>query len=151
MTATATSVTRELDASGDSIKGFADGAARIVQAVAFDPEVGAGVLNRFTSPGAAGVVSILVDASARFFYRAWVTTIVGAADPAWLMVFDKATAPVAGDDPIDRARVGGGFASIDLGEFGYELADGLGLALSRTIDKLTLAGANDAFFTAGWV
>jgi hypothetical protein len=149
MSATATSVTRQLDASGDSIKGFLDAGNRVVQGVVIDPEVGAGVLTRFATAG-TGEVAILISAAARRIYQADVITAVGAADPTWLMLFNTTIAPVATDVPIWRARVGGGFASIDVGVFGIELTSGLGVALSTTPDTLTLAGANDAFFQVGW-
>lgn len=149
MSATATSVTREIDAGGTLIKGFSDAGSRVVQAVVIDPEVGAGVLTRFVTAG-VGVVAVLVSASARRVVQVDVNTAVAAPANTWLMVFDKATDPVVTDVPILRARVGGGFASIDLGNFGHELTLGLGVALSTTPGTLTLAGANDAFFQGGW-
>ncbi len=149
MTATPTNVLRELDDAGTKIKGFLDGAGRVIQAFVIDPEAGAGLLTRFRT-GGTGEVAILVATAARRVYQVDVVTAVGAADPAWLMVFDLAAAPVLSDVPILRARVGGGFASIDLGNFGHELVNGLGVALSTTPDTLTLAGANDALFQGGW-
>lgn len=149
MVATLTEVLRELDDAGTKIKGFFDGAGRVVQAVAIDPEAGAGLLTRFAT-GGTGEVAVFIANAARRVYQVDVITAVGAADPAWLMVFDLAVTPVATNVPILRARVGGGFASIDLGNFGHELVNGLGVALSTTPDTLTLAGANDAFFQGGW-
>lgn len=149
MSATATFVKRELDASGDSIKGFKDAALQVVQAMVLDPEVSAGVLTPFATDG-TGVVAVLVNATARSVFRAEVNVIVAAPADTWLMVFDKATAPVATDIPILRRKVADGFAVLDLGAFGQELALGLGVALSITPDTLTLAGANDAFFQGAW-
>ncbi len=149
MSATATSVKREIDAAGTAIKGFTDAASRVVQAVVIDPEGGAGLLTRYRTDG-AGEVAVAVGATARRVYQVDVVADPGAAATLWLMVFDKAAAPVVTDVPILRARLGGGFASIDLGVFGHELTNGLGLGLSTTVGSLTLAGANDAFFQAGW-
>lgn len=69
----------------------------------------------------------------------------------WLMVFDKATAPVNGDTPIWRRQLpASGELALDFGMFGLYCAAGIGIAISTSAapDTLTLAGANDIHWAA---
>jgi len=75
-------------------------------------------------------------------------TIDPADNPSttrWLMVFDKASAPVDTDVPVFRVPVaGGGNAVVDFPR-GLSLATGVSVALSTTVDDLTLPTAENFF------
>lgn len=73
-----------------------------------------------------------------------------SATPYWVMLFDKASAPVNGDTPVVRRRLAASSeVVIDLSEFGWAFPNaGIGLAISSTDGTLTLAVALDAHFQA---
>jgi hypothetical protein len=150
MSATVSNVTRATEGSGDEIAAFeADDGSR-VQAFAPNLEVSGELLARFVSDATAVSLASVKVTEGRLFQADVLLTTPFPTD-RWLMVFNKATAPVNTDPPIWRARVGNGFASIDVGELGLFCALGIQLAVSTTLDTLTLPGAAGAYFQAGYV
>jgi hypothetical protein len=75
-------------------------------------------------------------------------TIDPADNPStrrWLMVFDKATAPVNTDIPVYKIPVAGGGNTVVEFPRGMSLATGVSVALSSTVDNLTLPTAENFF------
>jgi len=125
----------------------ADGAK--TQGVHLDPEV-QGELLSWASTAGTGENTHVAKASAGRAFKADVISV--NASPTFLMVFNKATAPVNSDVPVLRAYVpANGSGSIDLGNYGYLLSAGISVALSTTAGVLTLAAANDGFFQVAYL
>lgn len=139
--------------SGDDFKVYEDTntPARLVQAVANDPDVGGRLLSWHTTPGAAAVEAVSVKATGGVVFKVDVVLLDSVVASRWLMVFDLAAAPGAGADPILRARIGGGLASIDLGLYGRETTNGIGVAISTTPGLLSLPGSGEGFFQVGYL
>lgn len=151
MPATEATVNRVDDPStGDDFATYQKGSGALTQGVNQDPEVG-GTLLSWDSTGASAETNRVPSASPGSLFKCDVMIDTSITDPRWLMVFDKATAAVNTDVPILRARVSGGFASIDLGLYGIECASGIAVAVSTTIGTLTLPGAGEAYFQVGYV
>jgi hypothetical protein len=148
--ATDSSVTRALDASGDEIKSYTDAAGNEVQGMALDAEVNGEMLSWASTAGVAAETAVAKASAGRFFSCDVVLTTPFPTD-RWLMIFDKGSAPINADVPVFRARVGGGWASIDLGVYGRVLASGVAVAISTTVDTLTLPGGGEAFFQVGYL
>lgn len=79
-----------------------------------------------------------------------------AATLYYLMVFDKATAPVNGDTPrVAKPLLASIGATVtigpeDFGGFSLGCTVGIGIAISTTPDTLTLAAAQDVNATVTW-
>ena len=101
---------------------------------------------RSTSGVAAGVAGIVISTKPGRFYSANVQN--GGATAYWVLVFDKATAPVNGDTPtVSRKLTASGECLIDTGGVnGVPVQLGIGIAISSTAGTLTLAIANDIVF-----
>jgi hypothetical protein len=153
MAATESDVTRATDATGTPIKTFDDDEVtpRKVQAVALDPEIHGDLLDWKQTAGTAENTNV-AKASAGRFFRARVILDAAVAANRWLMVFDKATAPVNTDVPVLRAWLGNGTldGEIDLGLYGRAMANGVSVALSTTVATLTLPGGSEAYFQVGY-
>jgi hypothetical protein len=150
MVATASSVTRDIDDSGDEIKSFADASAREVQGMALDPEIQGDLLTWFTTDASAVDSKLIVAGTPKLFKVDVILDATVVAD-RWLMIVDKATAAVNNDLPVLRARVAGGFASIDLGVWGLPLALGLAVCVSTTPADVQLpGGAGDGFYQGAY-
>jgi len=136
-------------AAGDDFVTYdrADGSK--TQGMHLDPEVQGELLSWYAT-GATGENQAVAKATPGRLFKADVLNATAGA--LYLMVFDKATAPVNTDVPVLRAYVpANGAGTIDLGEWGILLAAGVAVALSSTIGDLTLAGANDGFFQAAYL
>lgn len=105
---------------------------------------------RTSSTAKVGTAGVLLKGAAKGrLYRLDVVNV--AATAYYVMVFDKATAPVNGDTPIWRRRLAAsGELSLVLEEFGLACANGIGFAISSTDGTLTLAVADDVHFAAQW-
>lgn len=108
---------------------------------------------RSTSGVAAGTAGVIIAAKPGRFYRGVIQN--GSATAYFVMVFDKATAPVNGDTPVFEKRLAvSGEVDIDLVNVnGVPCLNGIGIAISSTPGTLTLAIANDIayrsiFYTA---
>lgn len=150
MTATVNNVTRTEDTTGDEIAAFEKDDLSRVQAFAPDPEVCGESLDRKASDGTA-VTNLPIKASAGRLFQADVVVLDTVTDPRWLMVLDQTAAPSGGETPIWRARLGGGFASIDFGLYGILCATGIVLTLSSTPGTVTLPGSGEGYFQAGYL
>lgn len=105
--------------------------------------------NRTSSTAKVGTAGILLKASKGRLYRLDVVNV--SATAYYLMVFDKASAPVNADIPIWRRRLPVSTELVlDLEEFGLACALGIGFAISSTDAALTLAIADDIHFAAHW-
>jgi len=119
------------------------------QAMHLDPEVMGDVLSWYATAGTGENQAVPKATPGRLFKADVINATAGVL---YLMVFNKATAPVNTDVPVLRAYVpASGAGTIDLGNFGINLAAGVAVALSTTADTLTLAGANDGFFQAAYL
>lgn len=138
--------------SGDDFKVYEDinTPARLVQAVAEDPDVSGRVLTWATTGGTA-VEAVNIKATSGVVFRVDVALTTPFPTDRWLMVFNIATAPTASAVPVLRKRVTNGEASIDLGKLGMELAAGIGVAVSTTVGVLTLPGGGEAYFQVGYI
>ena len=104
--------------------------------------------SRATSAAAFGTAGVVLKSSKGRLYRLDAVNISGAT-PYYLMVFDKATAPINGDTPIWRRRLPtGGEASLMLEDYGLACANGIAIAISSADATLTLAASNDAHYAA---
>lgn len=96
----------------------------------------------------------VVKASAGELHEIRMLTTTGISAPRWLMVFDAAAAPVNGASPIwrallpNQAAVEGEVA--DSFEAPLTMTVGISLAISTTQLTLTLPGAAEALFSAGY-
>jgi len=119
------------------------------QGMHLDPEVQGDLLSWYATAGTGENQAVPKATPGRLFKADVINATAGAL---YLMAFDKATAPVNTDVPVLRAYVpASGAGTIDLGNFGINLAAGVAVALSTTADTLTLAGANDGFFQAAYL
>lgn len=146
--------TEDPETNADSIKIFNDlvslpGSSLRVQSMALDPLVMAVNMGRTVTAGTAAT-SLVVHNAACALYHADVVLDDTVSDPRWLFVHNLTTAPTNGAVPVWRARVGGGFASIDFGAHGLYLLTGCTLALSTTPGTLTLPGSNEGYFQGGF-
>lgn len=149
-----TSVNRTDDpSSGNDFKVYNDTntPARMVQGVANDPDIGGRLLSWAATPGAAAVEAVSISTTAGAAFKVDVVLLEAVTEARWLMVFDLATVPGAGADPILRARIGGGFASIDLGLYGREVTAGIGVAISTAPGLLALPGSGEGYFQVGYI
>jgi len=154
MPASPTTVNRTDDpTSGDDFKVYEDTntPARLVQAVANDPEVSGMVLSWAQTAGAAAVTAASISTTAGAAFKVDVVVLESVTAARWLMVFDLGAAPTGGEDPILRARISGGFASIDLGLYGREVTAGVAVAISTAPGLLALPGSGEGFFQVGYV
>lgn len=154
MPATPSAVNRtDHPTSGDDFKVYPDSnpTPRLVQAIVNDPDVGGRLLSWATTPGAAATKFLVASTAAGAIFKVDVIMDPTVVGDRYLLVIDKATAPVNTDDPIIRARISGGFASIDLGLYGHEVTSGVSVAISTTPGLLTLPGANEGYFQVGYV
>ena len=104
---------------------------------------------RTSSTAKVGTAGILLKAGEGRLYR--LDVVNTAETPYYVMVFDKATAPVNGDTPIWRRLLPeSGELVLDLETFGLGCALGIGIAISSTDATLTLAEAADVHFAAHW-
>lgn len=150
MSATPSTVTRTDDPVGDTFATFDKDDGSKAQSVVIDPEVqGETVLWAQTGNAAAEQASIKA-APGRFFSAAVVLDPTVVSD-RYLMVFNKASAPVNNDVPVLRALVpAGGAASIDLGIYGRDMLTGIAVAISTTPEDLTLPGSGEGFFQVSY-
>jgi len=150
MAATETEVYRTDDpTSGDKFSLYTKDNGRLVQTVALDPEV-QGELLSFSATAGTGENTHVAKATPGRLFK--VDVLNATAGVLYLMVFDKASAPIDTNVPVLRAYVpASGAASIDLGNYGISLSAGVSVALSTTQGVLTLGGANDGFFQVGYV
>lgn len=103
---------------------------------------------RTTSSAAVGTAGIVLKNSRGRLYVLDVVNVSGTA--YYLMVFNKAAAPVNGDTPIWRRRLPlSGELRLDF-EFGLAGTAGLSFAISSTPGTLTLAVSDDIHFAAHW-
>lgn len=105
----------------------------------------------YSSAAFEGTASRIIIASK--FGRAYKlrATNKAASTTYYVMLFDKATAPVNGNVPFVRLTVkAASDADLDLSGWGHYFANGLAIALSTTADTLTLASADDAVFYVGY-
>lgn len=142
-------VTRGIDAFGDEIAAFqaADGAR--VQAVVIHPGVAGQLLDRSVTAGDAPEEQRAVAASPRRVFHVDVLLATPFPEDRWLMVFNAAAAVEDGANPVWRARIEGGWASMDFGVFGLSCPAGVQVAISTTPGLLTLPGAAEGFFQVG--
>lgn len=111
-----------------------------------DPNAGypsADNFRRSTAVAAAGTAGIVISAKPGRFYRGVFQN--GAATAYFVMVFDKATAPVNGDTPVWTRRLAvSSELDLDLASInGIPCVNGISIAISSTAGTLTLAVAND--------
>jgi hypothetical protein len=101
---------------------------------------------RASSGTAAGTLGLSISAKPGRCYRAYAANT--AATAYFLQIFDKATAPVNGDVPIEEKRLPASTeCEIDMTNVnGVVCALGIGLAISSTAGTLTLAVAADLGF-----
>lgn len=154
MPASPTTVNRTDDpSSGDDFKVYEDTntPARIVQAVANDPDVSGRLLTWSVTPGGNATSSVAIKTAAGIVFKIDVIMDPTVVDDRWLMVFDQISVPKNNDDPALRARISGGFASVDLGLYGRELLTGLSVAVSSTPGLLTLPAGAEGYFQVGYV
>lgn len=106
-------------------------------------------MTRLTAVGTTG--QVLKAAPGRFYGACAVNK---AATAYYLMVFDKATAPVNGDTPrLSKPLPVSGAVTIgpeDMGGFSLGCLLGIGVAISTTPDTLTLAASADLTGTFTW-
>jgi len=80
--------------------------------------------------------------------------IVDTNSERYVMVFDKATAPIDTDVPVLRTYIAGGNKGIsehlEEGAWPQRFSKGIAVAVSTTIDTLTLPGGAEGFFDAGF-
>lgn len=153
MPANPTDVIRTNDPTGgDQFKVYDDTstAPLKVQAVANDPDVMGRVLSWYSSAASAEETAS-VSGNPGAVFKADVVLDSSVTADRWLMVFDVVGAPPVGATPILRARVSGGFASIELGIYGREVAAGVSVALSTTPGTLTLPGAGEGYFQVAFI
>lgn len=151
MPATPSEVTRTDDASGDTFATFDNDAGRKVQGVAIDVEV-QGELLAWANTGAAAENTNIAKGTPGRVFVAEVVLDPSVVVDRYLMVFNKASAPVNTDIPVFRALVpAGGQAGIDRGLLGRELTLGVSVAISTTAGVLTLPAVAEGFFTVGYL
>lgn len=99
-----------------------------------------------SSGTAAGTTGLVISAKPGRFYRGVYEN--GAATAYYLQIFDKATAPIAGDVPVYEKRLAvSGEVEIDLTNVnGKPCLAGIAIAMSTTPGVLTLAIAQDLAF-----
>lgn len=104
-----------------------------------------GTLRRSSAAAAFGTAGSSISAKRGRLYKA--SVVNGGATAYYVQIFDKATAPIAGDTPIwvDRLPANGS-CPLQFDE-GLYCVNGIGIAISTTPTTLTLAAANDAFAT----
>lgn len=153
MAATETTVTRTDDASGDPIGLFEKDSGTLVQSMALDGEVMGELLSWAHTAGAAENTHEAKGAAGRLFRADVIAPGSGAV--RYLMVFDKGSAPVNGDEPVLRAMLpstaGEETASLALGLYGRVFTSGIQLALSTTPATLTLPGSAEGYFQASYL
>lgn len=150
MAATPTTVVRTDDPSGDDFATYDKDSGAKVQAVALDPEV-QGETVSWAETGNTAAETLVAKASAGRLFSAAVVLDPGVAAARYLMVFNKATTPTAGDVPVLRALVpAGGQASIDLGIYGRDMLTGISVALSTSVSVLALPGSGEGFFQVSY-
>lgn len=149
--ATESKVNRTDDPStGDDFATYDKASGAKTQAMNLDPEVAASQLSWVTTGNAA--VSVLsVSSAAGGVFKADVIMEPSVTDNRWLMVFDSSSAPANAAVPILRARIAGGFASIDLSVYGRPVANGVAVAISTTVNQLTLPASGEGYFQVGYV
>lgn len=102
-------------------------------------------ITRYTSASLEKVASITATATRLFKYRAINTN---AATNMYMMLFDKASAPVNGDTPVWEGAIRS-FGAQDFDDFdfssvgGLALTNGLAVGASTTGGTLTIISAND--------
>ena len=149
MPGTPNSVVRTNDSSGDNFKVW-DTPEFKVQAVASDPTVTGSVLSWVQTAGAAQN-QLQVKASAGAVFSAEVVVSAAVVDPRWLMVFDTNAAVVLGAVPVLRKRLVGGEASIPLAAYGRNMTTGIYVAISSTVNTLTLPGGAEGYFQVSYI
>lgn len=137
-------------AGGDTFATRDKASGAKTQGVHLDPEVMGDILSHSSTGGAAENTREPKSSAGRIF-RASVILDPSVPSDRYLMVFDKAAAPVNTDIPVRRRLVpAGGEAGIDLGSYGHELTTGIAVAISTTHDTLTLPAGAEGFFTVGY-
>ena len=135
--------------AGDDFATYDKADGSKTQGMHLDPEV-QGEVMLWDATGGTGENLRVVKATPGKLFSAYVLNATAGA--LYLMVFDKATAPINMDVPVLRRLVPlSGEGLIDLGSFGIDLAAGVSVALSSTQATLTLAGANDGFFQVSYI
>lgn len=146
MAATASSVTRATDQTGDAIATSTKDDTTKAQNVVIDPEVMGEALTKDRTDGTAVVQDEAKVGPGRLFRAEVILIAAGAAGDRWLLVVDKATAATNGNLPILRSpKLSGDFASIDLGLYGDEFTTGCQLVLSTSPTNVQLAPAEGFF------
>lgn len=162
MALTPGTVTRAVDASGDDIRTFSDGGV-LVPGAAIVGDSGEHIgrqaapliaepraLTRSATGGTLEAKHNAKNAAGTFFF-AKVTVDATVVVPVYLMLFDLAAPPTGGEVPLMRAGLDP-TSYIYTFEFdapgGLACASGIQLALSTTLNVLTLYGSNVAAFEA---
>lgn len=103
-----------------------------------------------SSAAKVGTAGLVLKAAAGRLAR--IDAVNGAATAYFLMVFNKATAPVNTDVPILTRRLpASSEVSLSLADIGgIYCANGISFAISTTDGALTLAVANDLSYAAWW-
>lgn len=103
-----------------------------------------GTLKRSPQTTAFGTAGVSISQKGGRVYK--VRFVCKSATAYFAQIHDKTTAPTTNDVPVWEGKLpGNGDLELDFGQFGLPLKNGLGLAISSTGDKVTLAGADDAF------
>lgn len=101
-------------------------------------------MQQYRTPAMFGTAGVSVSVKQGRIYH--ITAVNNAATAYFLQVFDKATAPIAGDLAIWECRLPASLdCDMNFGALGLYVALGFGLAISTTPRALTLAASNDAY------
>lgn len=104
-------------------------------------------LTKYNNGALVGTAGLVIKAAPGTLYR--MRVVNNAATAYVLMLHDKATAPIANDTPIWRARIPvSAEIDVDFGLWGLEFSTGISWAISSTVATLTLAIANDVVGSA---
>jgi hypothetical protein len=147
---TETTVIRFDDTSGDTfaVRDKASGAKS--QGMHLDPEIHGDILSQYVSTAVENVAVAKATPGRALHVD---VSLPGVAADRWLLLIDKATAPIA-TDPAVRQRLlpsGTVYGTLDFpATFGQELAAGVAVAISTTPGVLTLPGGSEAWFTVDY-